>query len=118
MDASVVEDLLLPVVLFLTMFGTIFGVSAIYLKTRSRERLSLIEHGMDPAAFQKSKRDPAMMWALLVLGVGLGLLVGYGLEQATQMPGTVAYTSMVLIFGGSGLFMYHMYQGKRAGTRG
>lgn len=118
MDASIIEDVLIPIVLFLTMFGTIFGVSAIYLKTRSRERLSLIEHGMDPAAFEKSKRDPAMMWALLALGIGLGLLVGYGLEQLTQMPGAVVYISMMLLFGGTGLFLYHMYQSKRAATRG
>ncbi len=118
MDASIVEDAVLPIVLFLTLFGTIFGVSAIYLKTRNRERLSLVEHGMDPAAFNNSKRDPTLMWALLLLGIGLGLLVGYGLEQVMRMPGTVAYLSMTMLFGGAGLFLYHMLQRKQAETHG
>ena len=113
---SILEDFVLPVIAILAIFGSMFGVTAIFLISRNRERIKLIESGRDPGVYEKLKRDPMMTWALLAAGIGVGLLFGYALEQVTDIPGEIAYTSLVLLCSGAGLYVNHMIQKGAAST--
>jgi energy-converting hydrogenase Eha subunit C len=85
-----------------------------------QERLALIERGMDPAAFKNSaaqKTNPAgtLRFALLAIGVGVGILAGFMLGEATAIARGTAITSMIFIFGGIGLlisYLIHIKQEK------
>ena len=70
-------EAIVPIAFFLM----VFGIALIFLKTRSNERLALIERNIDATLFFGKKKDNLMYWTLrigaLFLGFGIGLLVGF-----------------------------------------
>ncbi|MDO8967041.1 DUF6249 domain-containing protein [Algoriphagus sp.] len=96
------EEILIPLIIF----STIFGVAYVYLTTRNKERLALIERGADASLFNSGKKrglgSIVLNLALLAIGIGIGVLVGAGLEQG-GMHGDVSYPASIFIFGGLGL---------------
>ena len=98
------EDLLIPIIGILAVFGTVFGVVYLYLTTRHKERMALIEHGRDASLFAGEGGGLVWLkWALLLVGLSAGLLLGDVLaENGVFSPG-VAYTAMAMMFGGLGL---------------
>ena len=119
MDAAVmgvVMGTLLPMVMAIGAF-----VMVVYIrKFENIERMAIIEKGLDPKLFKRDRNDspsPVLRWALLLLGAGLGLLVGYMLDEAFFME-EVAYFSMLFIFGGLGLFTAYVIEEKKARNKG
>lgn len=89
-------------------------IMIVYLrKYENQERMSMIEKGIDPGTVKKPKSNTATIsWALLLIGVGLGLLVGYYLDRTFDME-EVAYFSMIFIFGGTGLGLSYLLTSKK-----
>lgn len=80
-------------------------IMIIYLRRyENEERMAMIEKGINPKEFtpQKKNTNPPLRAALLLMGVGLGLLIGYFLDSLFRME-EVAYFSMIFLFGGAGL---------------
>lgn len=105
-------EIIVPVALFATIFGIVWiGVSA-----RNKERLALIEKGMDASIFkiegQTHWRYGALKFGLLALGIGIGLVVANILDVNGIMDDEVAYFAMIFIFGGLGLLSYYKLMGK------
>ena len=71
-------EFLIPISISLGLFAMIFGIFYI----RNRERMAMIERGMDPRSY---KAQPApyqnLKWGLLLVGAGTGLLLAYFLDQ-------------------------------------
>ncbi|SFT66331.1 hypothetical protein SAMN04489724_1476 [Algoriphagus locisalis] len=90
----------------LIIFSSIFGVIYIFLTTRNKERLALIENGADAKLFNSGKKYSFGQFilniALLAIGIGVGVLVGT-MFYSGGMEESVAYTSCIFIFGGIGL---------------
>ena len=91
-------------VVFLLFLGTIFGIVYLYFTTRHKERMSLIEKGMNADLFVSSKRKSAVpMYAVILInlgvlgiGVGLGILLGQALFMG-GMDDDVSYPSSIFI---------------------
>ncbi len=74
----------MEVAVLAVIFGSIFGVFYLYFSTRNKERLALIEKGVDASIFMKgSTGNAAPFWKVLILnlgllamGVGVGILLG------------------------------------------
>lgn len=104
---------MIPMVVSVAMFATIFGI--VYL--RNREKMAMIERGMDPRAH---KPYPApyrnLTWGLLLLGAGLGTFIAYLLNHTTSLYGHhdsfFLYISLIAIFGGLGLFTSYRIEKK------
>jgi len=83
------------------------------LEARTRERLALIEKGIDPDKLFKEKRgaghDP-LFWGFLLTGLGLGVLMGYILAQVTGWDGRVLLNGMAALLGGLGMIIYPQYR--------
>lgn len=83
------------------------------LEIKSKERLAMLEKGMDPALIFKEPKpaghDP-LLWGLLLAGMGLGLLLGYVLSLITGWNRVVLTNSMAVLFGGIGLVVYSLYR--------
>lgn len=97
------EEILIP----LGLFGAIFGIFYVYLSTRNRERMSMIEKGVDPSIFT-TKRNYANMTlkiGMLAVGVALGILVGSLIDEYTTLEDEVGYFSMIFLFGGLALII-------------
>lgn len=96
------EDILIPLIIF----SAIFGMAYVYLTTRNKERLALIEKGADASLFNTGKKrgmgSIILNLALLAIGIGLGVLVGAAFSQG-GMDEDVAFPASIFIFGGLGL---------------
>jgi F0F1-type ATP synthase assembly protein I len=90
-------------------------VMIIYLRRyENQERMAMIEKGVSPDLFAKRQRSASstLRFALLFIGAGVGLLLGYFLDSAFRMD-EVAYFSMLFIFGGLGLGAAYMIEEKK-----
>lgn len=94
-------EILVPIASFALVFAIIF----IVITARNRERMAMIEKGVDPKDFMSGKPSiyGIIKWALLLLGIGLGLFLGSLLETYTRLPEEAAYFACALFFGGAGL---------------
>lgn len=105
----------LGVLIPFAFFALVFGSLYIHLTTRNKERLAMIEKGVNPEIFtQKSEQKSEygnFKFGLFMIGVALGIIAGYFLSEA-GMDGTAAYFSMIFLFGGIGLIVSFLLQGK------
>jgi hypothetical protein len=75
--------------------------------------MAIIDKGLSPDLFKKERSSSgALRASLLLIGAGLGLLMGYGLDSAFDME-EVAYFSMIFIFGGLGLGIAYLIEEKK-----
>lgn len=79
-----------------------------FLSTRNRERLALIEKGVDASLFatKGTKFSIAkfiLNIALLFMGIGVGIFLGQYLSEVLDMRNDALIPSMLFIFGGLGL---------------
>src|ERR1700712_1588296 len=97
-------EMLIPILVPLGMFAMIFGI--VYL--RNRERMAMIERGMDPRNYHA---QPApyknLKWGLLLIGAGLGLFLAFVLDRSVfnniGEDNPAIYFALIAIFGGAGL---------------
>lgn len=74
-----------------------------------KEKSALIEKGIDPSRFDskpKNQQD-SLKTGLLLIGVGLGVLVGYILNLTLGIPNFVAYPTLILVICGIILVFFH-----------
>jgi uncharacterized membrane protein len=83
------------------------------LEAKNKERLALIEKGIDPATVLKNEKsagqDP-LFWGLLLAGIGLGILLGYLVHLMMGWERAVLINGMSILFGGVALILYHRYR--------
>ena len=95
-------EILVPISIFAACFGIVYVV----VTARNREKMAMIEKGVDPKDFiskPKNYSHSVITWALLLVGVGIGLFLGSVLETYTDIPEEPAYFACALLFGGLGL---------------
>lgn len=101
------EEILIPISLFLMIFGIVY----LFLSTRNRERLALIEKGADASLFKKGSQSDVPVWKLLLLnlslllmGIGIGLLIVILLTY-TILDNEAAYPAIIFIMAGLSLYI-------------
>jgi len=109
MDGSSVAIFVLIII-----FGTIFGIFYLYLSTRNKERLALIDKGADAGIFARGKRgdnNPAPFWkvfilnlAVLAMGIGLGIIIAMIIESTLGIYEDALYAGLIFFMAGAGLF--------------
>jgi len=108
MDEGVIA-ILLPIIISLGAF-----VMIVFLRRYEKEeRLKMVEHGMDPHSGVKKTRGSGLKFALVLIGVGIGLLVGNMLDASGLVYEEVAYFSMSFLFGGAGLLIGYLVESKQ-----
>jgi len=111
-----VGEILVPIVLFLVIFGILY----LYFSSRNKERLALIEKGADATIFYGPRTERSGKWILkvgiLAIGVALGVLVGAALEAA-GMEDDVAYTASIFLFAGIALVVAYFLARKVNGAQ-
>ena len=95
-------EVLIPI----SLFASLFGIMYLYLTTRNKERMALIEKGADASLFHSGQKaswgSVILSLAFLAIGIGLGVLVGAAFEMI-GMDDEVAYPACIFIFAGLGL---------------
>ncbi len=117
------ELIILPV-LFLSLFGMVFGIS--YM--RNKENMALIDKGINPR-LHRAKLTPrpfiSLKFGLLMAGVGLGLLLAFFADQNLVNHRVIGYDghpyyrdypqiylSLIGLFGGLGLVISYLIEKK------
>ena len=86
------------------------------IEARNKERLALIEKGMDPSQADARKYNQpsygALMWGLLLVGVAFGAFVGTSIAQNYGHYGGFIIHASGMFFGGIGLLIYYFIRRK------
>lgn len=101
-------DILIPI----SFFAMIFGIFYLIYSTRNRERLALIEKGVDASIFFKGTIKGGPTWKILILntaflliGIGLGFFIALFLSTYTSMNSDVVYPATIITMSGVGLLV-------------
>ena len=91
-------------------FAAIFGIVYVFLMTRHRERMSMLEKGVDPSLFtpKPTSQSYTLKIGMLSTGVALGILLGNMLYKGYDIERAPAFLSMVFLFGGLSLIANYM----------
>lgn len=99
------NDFLVPA----TVFATIYGI--VYLLIRRKERMALIDRGLDPLSFESKSNDfSSLKYGLLFTGIGFGLILANILVNTGTMEREAAYFSLVSLFGGIALILDYILE--------
>lgn len=109
------EDIIIPIV----VFATIFGVFYVWIITRNKERMALIEKGADASIFFNKRQGSGRARTVLglgmfLLGIAIGIFLGAVLASTTVLPEGVSYSSMIILFGGLSLVIFYFLDLKLA----
>lgn len=97
------EDIFVPLGFFLSLFAILY----VYWSTRSKERLALIEKGVDAQIFKSTPSKYTLLkWGIVFIGAAVGVIAGYGLSLIMNQH--VAYFAMIFLFGGIGLIAAYL----------
>jgi hypothetical protein len=107
--------LIMVIIVSLGLFFMVFGI--VYLN--KREKLAMIERGMDPRSY-KPQAAPYqnLKWGLLLIGSGIGLFLAFILDHFAfhsidfEDNTFFLYLSLIAIFGGAGLFLSYRIEKK------
>ncbi|WP_310294252.1 DUF6249 domain-containing protein [Flavobacterium aquidurense] len=98
-------QVLIPVSLFLMIFGIVY----LFFSTRNRERMALIEKGVDASIFLKGA-GKGSAWkvfvvnlAFLLIGSGIGIFLALLITTYTSLDDDAVYPSIIFIMAGAGL---------------
>jgi len=100
------EIVIIPII-----FGVIFGIFYLFISARNKERLALIEKGAEASIFYNKTKSATPMWkvlvvnfALLLMGIGLGIFIAGILSQVLGVDEDIAYPGTIFLMAGIGLF--------------
>ncbi|MFH6998003.1 DUF6249 domain-containing protein [Flavobacterium sp. FlaQc-57] len=100
------SKILIPISFFLMIFGIIYLIYS----TRNRERMALIEKGVDASIFMQGKGKGVPAWkifvvnlAFLLIGSGVGIFVALLITTYTSLNDGAVYPSIIFIMAGIGL---------------
>jgi len=104
-------EIIIPV----SLFASIFGIIYLFLMTRNKERLAMIDKGMDVSLLSKKQggQSPLNYWVIkigfLMIGLALGIIVA-SLAESIGMDEEQAYPAMILLFGGIALIVSYFVE--------
>ncbi len=95
-------EMLIPILITLGAFTMVI----LLRRMEHLEKVKMIEKGIDVNQYKQHKKGGtgAIKFALMAVGVGIGLLAGNMLDSYTTLNDEVCYFSMIFLFGGGGLF--------------
>lgn len=107
-------------IVFIALFAAIFGVVFLFLTTRNKERMALIEKGADASLFNTGKEKGwSFSWSkftlkvgMLAMGISVGIMTGALLTQAGVLVDDANYMSSIFFFGGLSLVLFYVIDRK------
>ena len=106
------ENSITPIFIVGIIFATVYGI--IKILARRQERITMIEKGTGMPAFKDDNFTfSSLKFGILFIGLGIGVLTASILSVTTTLDREVAYFSMIFLFGGVSLLIYHFTEGKK-----
>jgi hypothetical protein len=102
----------MPAIITIGFFLSVFGIVYLFLSTRNKERLALIDKGADAGIFMKGKQNGSSIgkiiilnFALLLMGIGVGVFIALLLTTYTLLNTDAIYPAAIFTMAGLGLFI-------------
>jgi hypothetical protein len=96
----------------ITLFAAVFGMVYIYIMTRHRERMIILEKSIDYPFPVTNFNNLTLKCGMLLVGVAIGFLIIFVLQQCGVYSDLIS-VSMVCLFGGISLIAsYVMVENK------
>lgn len=101
------EDITRDLFVSIAAFAGIFGIVYVFLMTRYKERMSMLEKGVDPALFTSRSNSKAqtLKFGMLCVGIAIGILLGNLFDKNGWLDESAAYLSMIFLCGGISLIL-------------
>ena len=99
-------EVLVPI----SIFAMSFGIAYIAIMSSHREKMSMLEKGINPQEFEaeKKKNRDSRKGGLVLIAVGLGLFLGRVIENSDMIPGgEIAMPALICLFIGIALFAHY-----------
>lgn len=97
------EGLFVPIGFFLAIFAILY----VYWTTRTKERLALVEKGLDAGIFKGECSKYALLkWGIFMIAIAIGVVTGFALSRVINE--VVAFFTMILLTGGLGLIVAYL----------
>ena len=109
MDALIQE-----VIITIVAFAALFGIAYVFLMTRHRERMTMLERGVEASVFAPPRKSYSLTLkiGMLSVGIALGILAGNLLHGHYGMGEEWAILSMVFLLGGLALIANFLIERK------
>ena len=100
---NILEGIFVPIGFFLAIFAILY----VYWTTRTKERLALVEKGMDTGIFKgEASKYTLLKWEIILIALSVGVITGFALSNVINEVAT--FFIMILFFGGVGLIIAHI----------
>ena len=99
------------IIIPLVLFGSIFGIFYLFISSRNKERLALIEKGADASIFTRGTgKSPVskviiLNLSLLLMGIGLGIFIETLIDHFTSLDSDTIYPATIFLMAGIGLLI-------------
>ncbi|MEY2836317.1 MAG: hypothetical protein RLZZ557_1979 [Bacteroidota bacterium] len=94
------------------LFGTIFGIVYLFISSRHKERMALIEKGTDASIFYAAKTGKSrylpiivLNFAVLLTSIGVAIFIGALLSRNFDVDESVAYPGTIFLISGIGMYI-------------
>lgn len=106
-DYEALFGMLTGIIISLAFFAAIFFSFFYAIKARNKERMALIEHGVDVSTIYRKRenKNGFFKFGFILIGVALGLIFGAIFSASGIMEEPVSYFAMILLFGGGGVLL-------------
>ncbi len=110
------HEIAVPIIFFLSMAGIL--ITQLY--TRHKERMSIIEKGLNPqdakALYERASRQgsplTSLKWGIVFVGIGAAVLLGIWLHE-TYGVADGAMAGLIALMGGVGLIVFYAVARKK-----
>ena len=92
------------VITSLVLFGAVFGLIYVYIVSRHRERMAVLERNLTESPFRSLENANLLKFGIVSLGIAVGVIAGYILYEC-GLDENFSYTAMVFLFGGISLII-------------
>lgn len=102
-------EIVVPVAFFAMIFGIVVLVT--YYRNKRMERMALISSGRDASIFKEEESKTklsSLKYGIFLVGLAIGFIVGDLMALAGSVTEWVAYISMIFLFGGVSLLVFHL----------
>jgi hypothetical protein len=94
-------------------FGTVFGIVYLFVTSRHKERMAMIERGLTRLPQPAAPRNYSLLVILLLnlavlsASIGASIFIGAILEHHLKVADGIAYPGSIFLMAGLGLFIGH-----------
>ncbi|MCE2833540.1 MAG: DUF6249 domain-containing protein [bacterium] len=102
---------------FMTIFffATVFGIFYLFVTSRHKERMAMIERGLTRLPQPAAPRNYSLLVILLLnlavlsASIGASIFIGAILEHHLKVDSGIAYPGSIFLMAGLGLFLGHRF---------